>query len=114
MLRLKEHHLKYSQLEKVNIEGFKLEALYCRQLCEKGGIAIFIYNNLGFSNIDIVQHCKEQDVEICALLSFGTSNICVLTIYRAPSVTLTAPYLSSTLFFNYYIHLCYTSFSVET
>jgi hypothetical protein len=29
---------------------------------------------------------NEQDIEICALkLSFGTLNICVLTLYRAPS-----------------------------
>ena len=41
---------------------------------------------IGFINIDIVKHCKEQDIEICALkLSFGTLNICILTLYRAPS-----------------------------
>ena len=39
-----------------------------------------------FHYIDMAQHCKEQDIEICALkLSFGTLNICVLTLYRAPS-----------------------------
>jgi len=33
-----------------------------------------------------VQHCKKQDIEICALkLTLGTMNICVLTLYRAPS-----------------------------
>ena len=33
-----------------------------------------------------MKHCKEQRIEICALkLSFGTLNICVLTLYRAPS-----------------------------
>ena len=39
-----------------------------------------------FHYFDMAQHCKEQDIEICALkLSFGTLNICVLTLYRAPS-----------------------------
>jgi hypothetical protein len=75
------HHLKYSQLEKIHIEGYKLGAHFCRQIREKGGVAIFVHNSLGFSNIDIVKHCKEQDIEICALkLSFGTLNICVLTL----------------------------------
>ena len=39
-----------------------------------------------FLNMDIVKHCKEQGIEICALkLTFGTLNICVLTLYRVPS-----------------------------
>jgi hypothetical protein len=86
VLCLTEHQLKYQQLEKIHIKNYNLEAHYCRQLCEKGGVVIFVHNSLGFSNIDIVQHCKEQDIEICALkLTFGTMNICVLTLYRALS-----------------------------
>jgi hypothetical protein len=73
-------------LEKVHIENYNLGAHYCRQLREKGGVAIFVHDSLSFSNIDMAQHCKEQDTEICALkLSFGTLNICVLTFYRARS-----------------------------
>jgi len=83
---LTEHHLKYLQLEKFHIENYNLGAHYCRQQCEKGGVAIFVHNSLGFINIHIAQHCKDQDIEICALkLSFGTQNICTLTLYRAPS-----------------------------
>jgi len=83
---LTEHHLKYLQLEKFHIENYNLVAHYCRQQCEKGGVAIFVHNSLGFTNIDIAQHCKDQDTEICALkLSFGNQNICILTFYRAPS-----------------------------
>ena len=73
-------------MEKVHIENYNLGAHYCRQLCEKGGVAIFDHNSLSFSNIDMAQHCKKQDTEICALkLSCGTLIICVLTICRAPS-----------------------------
>jgi exonuclease III len=83
---LTENHQKYLQLEKVHIENYKLGAHYCRQICEKGGVAIFVHNSLDFSNIDINQHCKQQDTETHALkLSFGTLNICVLTLYTAPS-----------------------------
>ena len=86
VLCLAEHHLKYLQLEKFHIENYKLGTHYCRQLRDKGGVAIFVHSRLGFSNIDIVQHCKEHDIEICALkLSYGAMNICVLTIYSTPS-----------------------------
>ena len=86
---LTEHHLKDLQLEKVHIENYNLGAYYCRQISEKCGVAIFVQCSLGFSNTNIDQHCKEQDIEICALkLSFGTLNICVLTLYRALSSNL--------------------------
>ena len=82
VLRLTEHHLKYEQIEKVHIENYSLGAHYCRHVCEKGGVAIFVHNGLCFSKIYIAQHCKEQDVEICALkLLYGTLNICILTLY---------------------------------
>jgi hypothetical protein len=115
VLCLTEHHLKYLHLEKVHIKNNNLGAHYCRQLREKGGVAIFVHNSLGFSNIDIVEYCKEQDIEICALkLSFGTLNICVMHSTEPLLVILAAFYSSSTLFFSHYIHLCYTSFSVGT
>ena len=82
VLCLTEHHLQYLQLEKVHIENYNLGAHYCRQLCEKGGVAIFVHNSQCFSNIDIVKHCEEQDIEICALkLSLGTLNtyMCINT-----------------------------------
>jgi hypothetical protein len=66
-LCLTEHHLKYLQSEKVRIENYNLGAHYCRQLHEKDDVAIFVHNSLGFSNIHIAQHCKEQDIEICVL-----------------------------------------------
>jgi len=40
---------------------------YCRQLYERGGVAIFVHNSLYFSNTDIVKHCEEQDIEICTV-----------------------------------------------
>ena len=46
-------------MEKVHTENYNLGAHYCRQLREKGGVAIFVHNSLGFINTDIAQHCKE-------------------------------------------------------
>ena len=70
VLCLTERHLKYLQLGMVRIENYNLGTHYCRQLREKGGVAIFVHNSLGFSNINIAQHCKDQDIEICALNIF--------------------------------------------
>ena len=41
VLCLTEHHQKYLQLEKFHIENYKLGANYCRQICERRGVAIF-------------------------------------------------------------------------
>jgi len=73
-------------MNKVHIENYNLGAYYCRQLCEKGGVAIFVHNSLHFLNTDINKHCEEKDIKICVLkLSFSILNICVLTLYRATS-----------------------------
>jgi hypothetical protein len=73
-------------LEKVHIEGYKLGTQFCIHIHEKGGVAIYVHKSIGFQNIDIVKHCVEQNIEVCALkLSLGSLNICVLTLYTAPS-----------------------------
>ena len=101
--------LKTGTIGKVLFENYKLGANYCRQQREKGGVAIFVHNSLASTNIDIVQHCKDQDIEICAVkLSFGALNICVVTLYRAPSGNFSSFYSNSTLFFKQYIHPSYT------
>jgi exonuclease III len=64
-LCLTEHYLEDLQLEEIHIENYKLGVKYCRQTHEKGGLAIFVHNNLEFTNIDISQHGKEQDIEMC-------------------------------------------------
>ena len=63
-----------------------LNALYAiRSLLCPAKINVTYETHL-FHYFDMAQHCKEQDIEICALkLSFGTLNICVLTLYTAPS-----------------------------
>jgi hypothetical protein len=109
VLCLTEHHLKDLQLGKIHIDNYKLGAHYCRQTHEKGGIAIFVHNNLEFTNIDIAQHCKEQDIEICALkLVFGTMNIRVLTLYRPPSGNFGSLLLKlETILQSLYTHMLY-------
>jgi hypothetical protein len=78
------HHLDYPDLDHTYIEHYKLRAEYCRQALTQGGVCIVVHEKLKFSNVNLNEFCKEQDLEVCAVqLPFG--NICILSIYRAPS-----------------------------
>ena len=66
VLSTTEHQIKYLRLNTVHIENYNLGACNCRQLRELCGAAGFVHNSLYFSNIDIVKHCAEQNIEICA------------------------------------------------
>jgi exonuclease III len=51
-----------------------------------GGICIFVNKNLNFKNVDIQKFLHERDFEAGAVkLSVNSNNICILSIYRAPS-----------------------------
>jgi hypothetical protein len=46
----------------------------------------FVKKDQCFNKIGISHHCKEQDLEICAVqLETKTSNLIILSLYRAPS-----------------------------
>jgi hypothetical protein len=52
---------------------------------EKEGV-IYVHSSLNFTNIGLVKHYKDQDIEICALkLEFNTIKMCVLTMCIAPT-----------------------------
>ena len=75
-------------VDRVHIESCKLGAKYCRKTLEKGGVSIFVHKTLKFANISLDDYCKDQDMETCALKLESTfSNICILSLYRAPSGT---------------------------
>jgi len=67
ILCFSEHHLKYTELDQINIERFKLCTAYCRQTIKRGGVCIFIQNSLEYSMIDVNKYCEDQDIEICML-----------------------------------------------
>jgi len=49
-------------------------------------IYIYIQESLKFTNISLQKHCKEQDVEIIAvLLKLNKKNLIIFCVYRAPS-----------------------------
>jgi len=86
ILCFSEHHLKNFVLDQINIDGYNLGAAYCRQIVKRGGVCIFVRNNLNYTNIDLSAYCKDQDREVCALnLKLTFSNLRIMTVYRAPT-----------------------------
>jgi hypothetical protein len=78
--------MKGLELEHHHIENYKLGANYCKKTMEKGGVSIFIQQNLNFTNVNIDEYCLDRHIEACALkLKSTLPNICVLALYRAPS-----------------------------
>ena len=53
ILCFSEHHLKNFELDQINVDGYNLGAAYCRKIVKRGGICIFVCNNLNYTNIDL-------------------------------------------------------------
>ena len=75
--------LEYSH---INLACFTAGAQFCRVLHEKGGVIVYVQNNLKFTNIDLSEYCEEKDFEACAIkLTITSINICIITIYISPT-----------------------------
>jgi exonuclease III len=84
LICLTEHHLKDYEIDVTPISNYKLGAKYCRNKLKNGGICIYIQETLKFSNIILLKHCKEQDIEIAAIqLKFNKKNVIILCVYMS-------------------------------
>jgi len=85
ILCLTEHHLRNEEIANVNVDQYTLGTQFCRQTYKQGGVCIYVSNDIQFSTINLEQHDREKDLEICALkmriLSYSFIIIC---IYRSP------------------------------
>jgi hypothetical protein len=81
-----EHHLNQQEIELTQIDSYILGASFCRTSLKMGDVCIFVNKNLNFKNVDIEKFLHEQDIEAGAVkLSVNSLNVCILSIYRAPS-----------------------------
>ena len=77
---------KHTELDQINIEGFKLCTAHCRQAIKRGGVCIFIQKGLEYSKIDVNKYCKDQDIEICMLnLKITSFSSHIMVVYTAPT-----------------------------
>jgi hypothetical protein len=67
ILCFSEHHLKKFELDQINIDNYRLGAVYCRQVVKRGGVGIFVQKNLEYTNIDLGKYCNDQNIEVCVL-----------------------------------------------
>jgi hypothetical protein len=73
-------------LTHVSQHNYNLGAEYCRQTFRQGVVCIFVREKLKYSNVNLNEFCKDDDLEICAVkLPFSSGNICTVAIYRATS-----------------------------
>jgi hypothetical protein len=65
----------------LTLDGYLLGSSFCRQNLQRGGVYIFIEKDKCFNKTDISHHCKEMDLEICAIqLETKTSNLIILSL----------------------------------
>jgi hypothetical protein len=62
--------------------GYKLGSSFSRTHLQRGGVCICVRKDQNVNKIDILQNCREKDLEICAVeLETGESKLVVLSIY---------------------------------
>lgn len=49
------------------MDNYSLGAEFCRKNRQKGGVSIFVRNNLQFTTINLDSYSIDQDIEVCAL-----------------------------------------------
>jgi hypothetical protein len=83
---LTEHSLRSNEIDKTALTNYSLGATFCRNTFKNGGVCIFTYESLQFTNINLDKFCKEKDLEVCAVnLHLLSCEISIITIYRSPT-----------------------------
>ena len=86
ILCLSEHHIEEQELLHLTLSGYELGSSFSHKHLQRGGVCIFVRKDLNANKIDILQNCREKDLEICAVeLETGASKLIVLSIYGAPT-----------------------------
>jgi hypothetical protein len=82
--------MNQEELQQTFIDDYNLGANFCRTSYAKGGVCTYVHKSLNLENIDLETYCIEKDYEVCALkLNLNFTQICIITIYRAPLEILT-------------------------
>jgi hypothetical protein len=85
LICLTEHHLKNYETDVTPISKYKLGTKYCRKNLKNGSVCIYIQEALKFTNINLQNHYKEQDIEITAVqLKLNKKNVTIFCVYGAP------------------------------
>lgn len=85
-LCITEIGVKLDILQNIVIPGFNLGSQYCRTNKLKGGVAIWVKQQIDVVEIDLSKYCIEQDFEICAVsYEINKCKFVIANCYRSPS-----------------------------
>jgi hypothetical protein len=76
--------MEEQELLHLTLSGYKLGSSFSHRHLQRGGVCIFVCKDLNVKKIDILQNCREKDLEIVELET-GASKLIVLSTYRAPT-----------------------------
>ena len=83
---LTEHHLKPDEIGNICLGHYTLGTSFCRRSFKQGGVCIFASDNTSTEVIDLEQHTKEKDLEICALQTYiASACFVIICVYRSPT-----------------------------
>jgi exonuclease III len=78
--------MEEQDLRHLTLPGYKRGSSCCHKYLQKGGVCIFVCEDLNVNNIDISHNCLEKDLEICAVeLETEASKLIILSLYTAPT-----------------------------
>lgn len=67
------------------IDGYGLADHYCRRSKKRGGVAIYLRDDVSFRRIDLTDFCVELDIEVCAVsCDIRGFKVVILNCYRSP------------------------------
>jgi hypothetical protein len=61
------YHLKSYKFDNVLIQNYNLGDQFCRNTFKNGGVCIYTHDSIQFSSINMLNFCKEKDLEACAI-----------------------------------------------
>ena len=81
-----KHHMSKSNLNSLNISNYNLSTGFCRQTYRKGGICIYVREDICYRSLDLTRYCEEKNHEVCAIqIRSMTNPQIIICMYRSPS-----------------------------
>jgi exonuclease III len=81
-----EQHMTESTLCFPNISNYNLSTGFCCQTYQKGGVYIYVKENISYKSLDFTSYCEEKNFEVCAIQTRSMTNPqIIICMYRSPS-----------------------------
>jgi hypothetical protein len=58
-----EHHMSKSNLNLLNISNYNMSTGFCRQTYKKGGVCIYVREDICYRSLDLSRYCEEKNMK---------------------------------------------------